>query len=155
MDLTRYGLGLLNEFDDSISHLNLLRDSMWRDANKALRLRGLPSDKRLKMVDIRMNLHENDNQYRYDLEIPGLSKEDIHIDEDNGTITVHGEKKLKHEENKDGYHFVETNYGSFKRTFRLPDNVNHDSMKAEFYNGLLTLTIDKLEGKATRKININ
>ena len=52
MDLTRYGLGLLNEFDDSISHLNLLRDSMWRDANKALRLRGLPSDKRLKMVDI-------------------------------------------------------------------------------------------------------
>src|SRR6185437_9082090 len=91
-------------------------------------------------VDVR----ENENEISLDLELPGIKPEDVEITAENGILTVRGEKKSEKKEGEENrYHVIERSYGSFLRTFQLPQGIDEDQIDAEFQNGILSVRIPK------------
>src|SRR4051795_1717281 len=68
-----------------------------------------------------MDLVETDDQFVLKADLPGLSEEDVHIEVEDGVLTVSGERKAEHEEKKEGYYRVERSFGAFRRSLTLPD----------------------------------
>jgi HSP20 family protein len=102
----------------------------------------------------RVDITESEKQYEIELALPGLKKEEIKIDFQEGKLTVSGERKFEKEEGKK-YHTIESQFGAFKRTFQLPDKVNHEAIEAEYINGILRIILPKDERKiAKATINI-
>lgn len=86
---------------------------------------------------------ECDGEYRLTAELPGMTAEDIDIKLSDGTITVRGEKSEEKKEEKEDYLVSERRYGEFQRTLSLPSGIDADAVKAEFANGILTVTLPK------------
>ena len=82
-------------------------------------------------------------QYEINMELPGVSLEDIHIDLHENTLTICGEKKTEREEKGKTYFFSERTFGSFERSFRLPANAEADKIAADFKGGLLSIQVPK------------
>lgn len=101
-----------------------------------------------------IDISENEKQFLIDAALPGMEKKDIDINLENGRLTISGERKLNNEDNGRQYHRVESHYGSFTRSFQLPDNVNDDSINASYKDGILNITIDKSEEKMKKQIKI-
>lgn len=87
-------------------------------------------------------------------EIPGVAEEDVEVEITDNVMTISGEKKEEKEEDKDGYHYKETHSGSFTRSFSLPSEVAAEKAEAEVKNGVLTVTIPKVEAKKPKKVTI-
>lgn len=102
-----------------------------------------------------IDISETDNQFLISAELPGMKKEDIDISVDNGRLSISGERKFEKEEEGKTFHRVETSYGSFNRSFQLPDNVDAESVKATYENGILNISIEKAEDKVNKKIEIS
>jgi HSP20 family protein len=95
------------------------------------------------------------NQMVVRADLPGLTKDDVNVDLEENRITIRGERKSEHEENKKGIYRSERSYGSFYRTIPLPEGVDGDKAKASFNNGVLEITMPLPEKKQTgRKIEI-
>ena len=92
------------------------------------------------------NVIENGNEFRVELAVPGMKKDEIHVNVEDDMLTIRGEHKeeMKKEE-KDKFTRKEFHYGSFSRTFRLPSEINQSAIDANFENGLLRLTLPKTE----------
>ncbi|MBW2181373.1 MAG: Hsp20/alpha crystallin family protein [Deltaproteobacteria bacterium] len=101
-----------------------------------------------------LDVSETDKEFIVRAEIPGIEKDDIDITLTDGLLTIKGEKKHENEENKENYHFVERKYGSFTRTLRLPNDVEHDKIDANYKDGVLKLVIGKPEKVEPKKIEI-
>lgn len=99
---------------------------------------------------------EADGAYEITAELPGLDEKDVEITVQKGLLTISGEKKAEREEKKKDYYLSERNYGAFKRTFRIPDDVESGKIAATMKNGVMTVTMPKsAESKAkARKISI-
>ena len=93
------------------------------------------------------NISETDQEYLIRAELPAVKKEDVTVTFDNGVITIKGERKQQTEDKKEKYHRVESFYGSFVRSFSLPDNVNSDAIKCDSKDGVLTVHIPKTESQ--------
>lgn len=102
-----------------------------------------------------IDISETDNQFLISAELPGMKKEDINIDLENSRLTISGERSFKKEEEGKKFHRVETRYGSFNRSFQLPDNVDAESIEASYEDGLLNISIDKDEEKVKKQIEIS
>lgn len=102
-----------------------------------------------------IDISETDNQFLITAELPGMNKDDIDISLDNGRLSISGERKFEKEEEGKKFHRVETQYGSFNRSFQLPDNIDEESIKATYENGLLNISLDKSEDKVKKKIEIS
>jgi len=101
-------------------------------------------------VDIR----EKDDAYVVEAEIPGLKKEEITIDLGDGVLTLSGERKFERDEKKDGYSRVERCYGTFRRSFTIPEHVLTDKIDASYKDGILTVTLPKGEVAKPKQIDI-
>ena len=102
-------------------------------------------------VDVR----ENDSEIRLDLELPGLKPEDVELTSENGVLTIRGEKKTERKEGEESrYHVVERTYGSFLRSFQLPQGIDEDQIAAEFENGILAIRIPKAALPQPKRIQI-
>ncbi|MEE2668894.1 MAG: Hsp20/alpha crystallin family protein [Gemmatimonadota bacterium] len=86
-------------------------------------------------------------------ELPGMLEEDVHVEIENNILTVRGEKREERKE-KRSYHVRERSYGSFKRTFTVPQSVQMDSIQAGFDNGILTVRMPKAPNAKGRRIEI-
>ena len=89
-------------------------------------------------------------------DLPGLDKDDVKVDLTDDAITIEGERKPEHEENREGYYRSERSYGRFYRSIPLPEGVNADTAQADFRNGVLEITIaapKRVESKR-RKLEI-
>ena len=108
-----------------------------------------------EVVSPTVDIFEEDKDMVVKAEIPGMKKSDIsvHIGEDS--ITISGEKKQEKKVDKKDYHRVECSYGSFCRSFRLPENVNSDKAKASFKNGVLEIRIPKSGTAKKKKITVS
>jgi HSP20 family protein len=103
-----------------------------------------------------VDVQENDKEILLELELPGLKPENVEVTAENGVLTVRGEKKSERKEGEENrYHIVERAYGSFMRTFQLPQGIDEEQINAEFENGILTLHIPKAALPQPRKIQIN
>lgn len=99
---------------------------------------------------------ETEKGFEIQLALPGVKPEDIHIDFQEGKLTISGERKFDRKEDGRRYHMVETQYGSFSRSFYLPDKIDPDKITAHFENGVLLVNVPKDEHKTMkRQINIS
>lgn len=102
-----------------------------------------------------IDISETDDKFLISVELPGVNKKDIEVSLDNGQLTISGERKFENEEEGKTYHRVETKYGSFSRSFHLPDNVDEESINAQYENGLLNITVNKTEDKVKKRIDVS
>ena len=92
-----------------------------------------------------VDITEDDKEYRIKAELPEIKKEEIKFTVENGVLVISGERKLEKEEKGRKYHGVERAYGSFVRSFSLPDDADADKVNAEFNDGVLKVHIAKSE----------
>jgi HSP20 family protein len=97
---------------------------------------------------------EQDNAYLLHAEIPGISPNEIDVQVENDVLTVRGERKHQGQEQRDGYRRVERSYGSFSRSFVLPQGTNVETIDARVDNGVLTITIPKVPTASARKVEV-
>jgi HSP20 family protein len=88
-------------------------------------------------------------------EVPDMTREDIDITLDGGTLTIKGEKKLSNEAKEEQYHRIERHYGSFSRSFSLPQTVDTAKVAADYKNGLLTVRLPLREEAKPRQIKVD
>jgi HSP20 family protein len=102
-----------------------------------------------------MDVSETDNEVKVEVTLPGLQKSDIQLELENSHLTVSGERKLERENDDRRYHLTETVHGTFRRSIELPDHVDQESIKAEFSDGILHITMKKEEAKVRKEIEIS
>lgn len=86
---------------------------------------------------------EDDKQYEISVELPGVDEKDVAVSVEDGMLIIKGEKKSEREDKKKDYHMSERSYGSFQRSFRLPENAAQDKISADFENGVLKIALPK------------
>lgn len=101
-----------------------------------------------------VDISEDEKQFEVSVALPGMKKEDIKVDLENGRLSISGERKMENQENGKNYYRVESAFGSFSRSFFLPDSVDEDSIEAKYEDGLLNITIQKDETKTRKQIEI-
>jgi HSP20 family protein len=102
-----------------------------------------------------VDIKENENEIRLELELAGMNPEDVEITAENGVLTVRGEKRSERKEGDESrYQVIERTYGTFMRTFQLPQGIDADQIKADFNNGVLTLHIPKSALPQPKRIEI-
>lgn len=105
-----------------------------------------------------VNIMERENDYKIDLAVPGLDKKDFNIEVENNLLVVSGERKEEKVEEKDKVTKREFHYGSFKRSFTLPETADSDKINATYNNGVLTVSVAKKEEakqNAKRQISVD
>ncbi|MGL4604906.1 MAG: Hsp20/alpha crystallin family protein [Iodobacter sp.] len=102
----------------------------------------------------RVDISETDHEFLIKAEIPEVKKEDVKVSVDNGFITIQGERKHSKEDKGERFHRVERYYGSFVRSFTLPDNVDATQVKASFKDGMLNLLIPKTAESKPKAIEV-
>lgn len=88
-------------------------------------------------------------------ELPGLKKDNIKVTLENGVLTLSGEKRYETEKDEATYHLRETRQGKFERRFRIGEGIDRNAIKADYKDGLLTLTLPKSKEALSRDIAIN
>ena len=101
-----------------------------------------------------VDISEDDKEYLIKAELPGLKRDDVHISVEKGVLTITGERKFEKEEKDKKHHRVERAYGSFVRTFIVPDDAEADKVAAKFQDGLLTIHIPKSEKAKPKQIEV-
>ena len=101
-----------------------------------------------------VDIIEDDKEYLVKAELPEVRKEDVHVAVENGTLTIRGERKFEKEEKDKRYHRVERGYGSFVRSFVLPDIADAAKVSAEFKDGVLRVHLPKTEMARTKHIEV-
>lgn len=99
-----------------------------------------------------VDITEDEKSYLITAEVPGLSRDNIKVVVENGELRISGERKFEKEDRK--YHRIERSYGSFTRTFSLPDDANQNKVSAEFKDGILRVHVAKDEARAPRSIEV-
>lgn len=94
-----------------------------------------------------VNTREGEFAFHIDVDLPGVKKEDISVKVDNNVLTLKGERKSKKEVKEKDYYKKESSFGSFTRSFRLPENVDAENIHAESKEGVLEITLPKKEVK--------
>jgi HSP20 family protein len=91
------------------------------------------------------NITETNKEFKLDLSVPGMKREDFKVDVDNGVLTISSEKEEEQKDENKNYSRREFSYSSFSRAFTLPDNADENNITAKYDNGVLQLTIPKTE----------
>ncbi len=101
-----------------------------------------------------MDVSEDDRQYVITVELPGTKREDVTLESHENRLTIRGEKRDEREEKKEHRRYVERSFGSFSRSFSLPNDADSEHIEASFENGVLSICIPKLEEAKPRTVDI-
>lgn len=100
------------------------------------------------------DISETEKEYVIRAQLPGVKKEDIKVNLQERMISIEGERRQEKEEQGEKYHRVESVYGSFARSFSLPDNVKVDAVRSDYKDGVLTVHIPKIEKERPKSIAV-
>jgi len=116
-----------------------------------------PGQEMLAMADWApsVDISETDTAYLVKAEIPGVKKEDVKVAIQDGMLTIQGERRQEKEEKGKKFHRIERSYGSFTRSFRVPGDADENSVKAEFKDGMLNVTLAKSEKAKPKSIEVS
>jgi HSP20 family protein len=101
-----------------------------------------------------VDILEKENEVLIKAELPGVESKDVAVTVDNNVVTIKGERHLEKDVKKESYHRMERAYGSFSRSFSLPDTVDTGNVRAEYKDGLLTLSLPKKTAAKSRTVEI-
>jgi HSP20 family protein len=144
MPMVKYG-PFQGEIDEFPAGLRLFQDSLSR----------LLSEPASRPWTPPVDIFETENELVLKADIPDVDPKNVGIQLENGTLTLKGERKFEDEQkNGKGFHRIERSYGSFVRAFSLPDTVDGDRVKADYKNGVLTITLQKKEVAKPKTISV-
>jgi HSP20 family protein len=133
------------EFEDFPAGLRLLQDSVSR----------LFSEPASRPWSPAVDIYETENELVVKADLPEVDAKNVGIQLENGTLTLKGERKFEEQKNgQKGFHRIERSYGAFVRAFSLPDTVDGEKVKADYKNGVLTITLPKKEVAKPKMINV-
>ena len=101
-----------------------------------------------------VDIYEDEHNLVLKLEIPGVNEADLDLQVENNTLTVKGERKFEKEEKEENFHRVERRYGSFLRTFRLPNTVDTETVEANYEKGVLRINLAKKAEAKPKQIKV-
>ncbi len=101
-----------------------------------------------------VDVYETDQSVVLKAELPGIKPDEVEIRVEDHTLFLKGERKFEKEVKEENYHHIERSYGTFVRTFPLPNSVDAEAAKAEYKDGVLTLTMPKREEAKPKTIKI-
>jgi HSP20 family protein len=104
---------------------------------------------------VAVDIREEDDAFYVDAEVPGMSAEDIKVDVEKNVLTLSGERKVEKEETEGTFRRVERQYGSFSRSFSLPETVDTDGISADLKDGVLELKLPKKEAPTPKQISVS
>ena len=102
-----------------------------------------------------VDVYEDDHKITLKLEIPGIDQKDVDIRYENNTLTVRGQRKFEKEEKEENFHRIERSYGTFTRSFALPNTVDPNDIHAEYVNGVLKIDLAKRAEAKPKQIKVN
>src|SRR5580658_1639072 len=102
-----------------------------------------------------VDIYETENELVVKADLPDLQEKDIDVRITNNTLTIRGERKFEKEVNEDNYLRVERSYGSFSRSFSLPNTINTEAIRAEYKNGVLTVQMPKRAESKPKQVKVN
>jgi len=102
-----------------------------------------------------VDIYETENSIVLKAELPGIDPKDVEVRVEDNTLYLKGERKFEKETKDENYHRVERSYGSFARSFSLPNSIDADKVVAEYKDGVLNLTLPKREEAKPKTIRIN
>lgn len=134
-------------------------EDMFERYTRAMGSMGWPSSRGQELITTgdwtpRVDISETDKEFVIKAEIPEVKKEDVKVSVDNGVVTIQGERKQEKEDKGKKFHRVERYYGSFVRSFSLPDNIDETKIKASFQDGMLNLEIPKTAESKPKSIEV-
>lgn len=100
------------------------------------------------------DIFEDDKAITIKLEVPEVEKKDISVEIEGDTLTIHGERRLEQEEKRENYQRIERSYGTFARSFYLPDYIDREKIEAEDKNGVLRLTLPKVKAAKPTPVKV-
>jgi len=143
MPITKYN-PFNTETEDFPSGLRVFQDSLSR----------LLSEPTSRPWSPPVDIYETENELILKADVPEVDPKHVAIQMENGTLTLKGERRFDEQKNGRGFHRIERGYGSFVRAFSLPDTVEPDRVKADYKNGVLTVTLPKKEVAKPKTINV-
>ena len=102
-----------------------------------------------------VDVYEDEHTVNLKIEVPGVDEKDLDIRVENNTLTVHGERKFEKEEKEENFRRVERQYGSFTRSFTLPQTVNAENVSANYDKGVLKITLPKKAEAKPKQIKVS
>src|SRR5580704_7332611 len=102
-----------------------------------------------------VDVYEDEHNVTLKIEVPGIDEKDIDVRVENNTLTVTGERKFEKEEKEENFRRVESQYGSFTRTFTLPTTVDHENIQADYDKGVLKVKLAKKSEAKPKQIKVN
>jgi HSP20 family protein len=101
-----------------------------------------------------VDVYEDEHNLALKLEVPGVEEKDLNVSVENSTLTIQGERKFEKEEKEENFHRIERRYGSFLRTFKLPNTVDAEKVDANYEKGILKITLAKRAEAKPRQIKV-
>ncbi len=101
-----------------------------------------------------VDIHEDKEAYLFDIEAPGVSKDSFDVKVENNVLVIRGERKSREEKNEGNVHRIERSYGSFARSFTLPETADTEKVNAEYKDGVLHIKVAKKEALKPKQINV-
>ncbi len=102
-----------------------------------------------------VDIYEDEHSVILKMEVPGIEQKDLDIRVENNTLTVRGERKFEKDEKEENFHRIERRYGSFMRSFSLPQTVDTENINADYDNGVLKIRLAKREETKPKQIKVN
>src|SRR5262252_3294481 len=102
-----------------------------------------------------VDIYEDEHSIQLKLEVPGIDQKDLDVKVENNVLTVHGERKFEKEEKEENFRRVERRYGSFTRSFTLPNTVDAENVTANYDKGLLKVNLAKKSEAKPKQIKVN
>jgi HSP20 family protein len=101
-----------------------------------------------------VDIYETENELVLKADLPDVDLKDIDVRVENQTLTISGERTFEKNDTTKGYHRIERNYGSFVRSFSVPNTFDTENIAAEFKNGVLSVTLPKKEAAKPRQVKV-
>ena len=102
-----------------------------------------------------VDISETENELVVKADLPDVNEKDIDVRVENNMLTIRGERKFEEKTEKENYLRVERTYGTFSRSFSLPNTVNHEAIQADYKNGVLTVTLPKRAESKPKQVKVN
>ena len=140
---------------DPYRELNTLQDRMNRLFNASFSNEGRDESLATSGFAPAVDVYEDEHNVTLKIEVPGIDEKDIDVRVENNILSVHGERKIEKEEKEENYRRIERQYGSFTRTFTLPNTVDTESASANYDKGVLKVTLAKKAEAKPKQIKVN
>jgi len=140
---------------DPIGELSSIHERMNRLFGEAFGPARAQEEGWIRSWEPAVDIYETDDAIIVRAEVPGVERDQVHVEVKDGILTLRGERKFERDVKEESYHRIERSYGSFQRSFTLPSSVDPDKVRAALKNGVLEVALPKKEQARPKQVRIS